>query len=191
MLAAVDQVFLDQHDRGAHDKTKNHALEPLFRTQPQTTFSSPVEYSHSRPSFIPLSPMEKLPVELLAHIFLLASHAERPTDTGSAEGDNLPFSPENIPTSLAISAVNRQWRQIALSTPGLWSSICVVWEDIDDSMEVDETSRPLSDFQYPTTVNIEHINNSLVRSGSSPIDIIIDGRDPEWDFEEREPRCVA
>jgi hypothetical protein len=195
MLGNVDPAFLRQRDIGAQSKTKKYSLEPLFRTQPQTIYNtSPVEYSHIPPSSNPASSMDKLPVELLAHIFLLATHStsQKGTDNSAdeLENDNLPFDPANITTPLAISAVNGQWRQIALSTPTLWTSICVVWEPVDDSMEVDESSRPLSDFQYPTTMNTPHINTSLVRSGSSPIDIIIDARDPDWEFGDVESGCV-
>jgi F-box-like len=190
MLAAVDPVFMG-HDLGLHFKAKRpHPHQPLLKTQPQSIYTPPVLYSRIRPAFKRLSPMDKLPVELLAHIFLLATHLDISPDTDGADevvNDNLPFNPDNIPIPLAISSVNRQWREIALTTPGLWSSICVVWEDLD---RMEEDDAPLSDFQHSATLNTRHINMYLARSGNSPIDIIVDARDPEWDFVEPESGCV-
>ncbi|KAJ7581828.1 hypothetical protein C8J56DRAFT_958360 [Mycena floridula] len=68
---------------------------------------------------------------------------------------------DNFEAPLAFCAVNRHWKSIALSTPALWTNICA-------------------------TIGSNNVDSYLARSKSYPLDILIDGRDPRWDFSEPE-----
>ncbi|KAF8172254.1 hypothetical protein K438DRAFT_1612125, partial [Mycena galopus ATCC 62051] len=99
------------------------------------------------------SDIARLPTELLSKIFMLAigQHAPR-------EPTPLTMSPTTI------SHVGRRWRQVALATGNLWTTIVLT---------------------FPTSS--EQITRTLVwlaRSKTCPLDIFLDFRDPEWDWEE-------
>ena len=69
--------------------------------------------------------------------------------------------------------MSRHWRSVALSTGQLWNKIPVTDEDTDDLNDLEGTS-----------FNLARL--FLSRSGTAPLDIMVDARDPEWDFSEFE-----
>jgi hypothetical protein len=93
----------------------------------------------------------RLPNELLSYIFLIATHC-------------LEDRYEAILTPITISHVCSHWREVALSTGGLWTNLILTF--------------PTSRGQLSRTVTW------LTRSQTYPIDIFLDFRDPSWDWEE-------
>ena len=129
------------------------------------------------------APIHSLPVELLSYIFTLSAHTSFiDDDVAEPSPTDFPFDPANMLTTLTISTVSRYWRNVALSTPTLWTDICISTELPDDD---DEESRQLRNTMKP---NANRIATYLARSGNAPIDILISARDPDWDFSETE--CV-
>ncbi|KAF8551261.1 hypothetical protein OG21DRAFT_1418332, partial [Imleria badia] len=92
-----------------------------------------------------------MPVEVVANIFDFASHS----------------SHDPITQSISLSHVCKQWRQISLSTPSLWTFI--------------QLSLPLSKSQLTRTCAW------ILRSRNRPLDIYMDFRDPDWDWDEASP----
>jgi hypothetical protein len=86
-----------------------------------------------------------------------------------------------MPTVLA--SVHRHWRNVALSTSTLWSSL---------SMSLGQVVRvkvgPDADGEraYTTFLDVQRLAAHIARSRNSSVDILIDTRDPEWDFEDDE-----
>ena len=128
------------------------------------------------------APIHSLPVELLSYIFTLSTHTSFAQEDDAAElsPTDFPFDPANMLTTLAISSVSRYWREVALSTPALWTDICISTDLPDDE---DEESRQLRNTMKP---NAYRLATYLARSGNAPIDILISARDPDWDFSETE-----
>ncbi|KAF5371433.1 hypothetical protein D9757_010005 [Collybiopsis confluens] len=88
-----------------------------------------------------ISPIRKLPDELLRHIFDLCCGMNRFV-VGDDPSKNV-FSFESAP-SMAISSVCSRWRKNALAMPMIWSRISLVWclnADIADPWE-EECSFP-------------------------------------------------
>ncbi|OBZ77322.1 hypothetical protein A0H81_01661 [Grifola frondosa] len=119
------------------------------------------------------SPISRLPVELLSYVLILAAHsgdARCGDEDGDPHGRDISPCMACVPTLPdTIAAVSRHWRRVALSTPELWSRICITVGDVMDG-EPERTFRTISRY--------------LSRSGRFPLDILIDARDPEWDFSE-------
>ena len=66
-----------------------------------------------------LAPIEKLPVELIRHIFILSANF----------GIILPYSKKTIPPQLSFSHVCSTWRGTALTTGELWNNVQISkWE---------------------------------------------------------------
>ncbi|KAK7036177.1 F-box domain-containing protein [Favolaschia claudopus] len=102
------------------------------------------------------SKIDRLPNEILSTIFLLA--IEQPQHCH----DDLDPSLTTSPTTL--SHICRRWRQVSLGTGSLWTHIVLT---------------------YPTSN--EQLTRALTwlsRSKSYPLDILLDFRDPYWDWEE-------
>ncbi|KAF8433709.1 hypothetical protein L210DRAFT_3555907 [Boletus edulis BED1] len=89
-----------------------------------------------------------MPVEIIANILGFASCS----------------SHDPISQSIALSHVCRQWRQISLSMPSLWTFI--------------KLSLPLSKSQ------LVRMCTWIIRSRNCPLDIHMDFRDPSWDWDE-------
>ena len=106
--------------------------------------------SHRRSSE-KLTSVKSLAYELISRIFMLAAHDSH--DRYDA-----------ILYPIVVSHVCAAWRQIAISTNGLWTSIILTY--------------PSSWFQLSRTVTY------LSRSRSCPLDIFLDFRDPLWNWEE-------
>lgn len=133
--------------------------------------------SYARPS---PPPIDTLPVELLSYIFTLGTHATaEPLPTG---GPDAPvFDTESVKAPLIFASVSRYWRQVALSTPSLWTSLCITLELVRPAQDPSSSSTPC-------TIDTRHITSYLALSRHYPIDILIDARDQDWDFQEEE--CV-
>ncbi|KZP10520.1 hypothetical protein FIBSPDRAFT_717320, partial [Athelia psychrophila] len=68
-----------------------------------------------------LNPVSRLPAEVLSQIFqqcVIVPWTDTARDAKYYPGDNK--------TPMAIASVGRQWRDVALSTPRLWSAISLV-----------------------------------------------------------------
>ena len=68
-----------------------------------------------------------------------------------------------------FTQVNKRWRTIALSTSALWTNICITIRDLNGPL-----------------LHTNHITKYLTLSRKSPLNILIDARDPDWDFTETE-----
>lgn len=124
-----------------------------------------------------------LPVEILSYIFTLATHGAASTDSDYKRRYEYPFNPESVTMPTVLASVHRHWRNIALSTSTLWSSLVMslgqfvrvkVGQDADD------------DGAYTTFLDVQRLATHIARSRNSSVDILIDTRDPEWDFEDGE-----
>ncbi|KIJ62343.1 hypothetical protein HYDPIDRAFT_189160 [Hydnomerulius pinastri MD-312] len=128
------------------------------------------------------SPVCKLPNEILSYIFELVTHALS-LDEFPVVGDNqqkLPFHPASVTAPTTLSTVNRRWRDLVWANPKLWTSIFVSIDNIIDCGYIREES-----CFHPSPgriLDVESLGRFLSRSRNSPIDILIDGRDPDWDF---------
>lgn len=124
-----------------------------------------------------------LPVEILSYIFTLATHDAASTNTDYKRRYEVPFSPESVTMPTVLASVHRHWRNIALSTSTLWSSLVMsLGQVVRVKVEDDERA-------YKTFLDVERLAAHIARSRNSPVDILIDTRDPEWDFEDDEEEC--
>ncbi|KZP26831.1 hypothetical protein FIBSPDRAFT_731897 [Athelia psychrophila] len=117
-----------------------------------------------------------LPVELLGYIFDLSVHSASFSDEDEHLGNDYPFDPANMMTTLCLSSVSRYWRNVTMNTPSLWTDVCISTELPEDD---DEESLQMRNAMKP---NARRITTYLTRSGNSPIDILISARDTKWDF---------
>ncbi|KAK7049396.1 hypothetical protein VNI00_005997 [Paramarasmius palmivorus] len=70
-----------------------------------------------------LSPVHKMPPEVLGNVFAFA-----------CEEQTVSFRPDHIPQPLLLSAVCGRWREVAVATPFLWTSINInfaAWEKVE------------------------------------------------------------
>ena len=121
--------------------------------------------------------INQLPVELLSHIFVLGTHAVNEDSNGQ---ECLPFNSESVETPLILSSVSRHWRDIALTTPALWTSLCITAELANSEADHDTAS-----FAFKG-LKTGRLMTYIQRSRNYPLDILIDARDEEWDFSEPE-----
>ena len=90
-----------------------------------------------------LSPARRIPVEIISRVFLecLPAHGE----TNKSE-------PSSHSAPLLVSAICSGWRQVAISTPYLWNSIYLCFDDIARSINrgqvADGTIKRLDDVRY-------------------------------------------
>lgn len=126
-----------------------------------------------------MSPIEGLPVELLARIFTFCTHTCFRDDESDLTHTpaSFPFDPANILTAISISCVDRHWNRIALSTRTLWTDICLSTELPQGD---DWKSRVLRDAMKP---NRNRLARFLKRSKNAPIDLFIDFRVVRWDVD--------
>ena len=125
-----------------------------------------------------MSYFHSLPVELLAHIFMLATHGDEETSFSPYSVSRPVFDTTSVRTPVIVSCVNRFWRHVALNTPALWTSLCLtpemILEDDDGENYLDRTSLDLF----------------LIWSQMYLLYILIEAQDLSWDFNETEPECV-
>lgn len=126
------------------------------------------------------APIYVLPVEIMAYIFDLSVHSASFSDEEEPLGSDYPFDPANMMTTLVLSSVSQFWRAITMSTPSLWTDMCISTELPEDD---DEESLQMRNAMKP---NARRIATYLARSGNWPIDILISARDTNWDFCETE-----
>lgn len=122
--------------------------------------------------------INQLPTELLSCIFDLAAHWQ-PNEEENTPRSNIPFNWESVKAPLSFSAVCRRWRSVAHGSPSLWTRICATIGSIQ-TLPVPGTEDELHIFDP------SHFTTYLSLSKNYPIDILIDARDPDWDFSEPE-----
>ncbi|KAJ7489046.1 hypothetical protein FB451DRAFT_1522186 [Mycena latifolia] len=123
----------------------------------------------------PSPPIASLPIELLSHIFVLGTHDGPPPNAEDDDDGVRAFSTDSVKAPLIYGSVCRHWRRVALGTPALYTSLCITPEllrptsnsDLEGEEEVLDTT-PIARY--------------LTLSRACPLDILIDARDPEWDF---------
>ncbi|EGN94456.1 hypothetical protein SERLA73DRAFT_96603 [Serpula lacrymans var. lacrymans S7.3] len=120
----------------------------------------------------PAIPINTLPVELLSHVFNLSTHAYAELKPDDHHQDS-PFNPESVTIPTTLASVSRHWRNVALSTPSIWTSLCITVDDVAYSDGTD-------------IIDMRRLVTHLVRARNLPLDILIDARDPDWDFSESE-----
>lgn len=126
----------------------------------------------------PTPTIHTLPVELLAHIFALATHGEEDNSFGRYSLYRPSFNAASVKMPIAVSCVSRYWRHVALNTPALWTSLCVTQEMIVEGG------------YGQSYLDASFLNLYLSRSQMYPLDILIDARDPAWNFAISEPEYV-
>ena len=137
------------------------------------------------------SPINNLPIELLSYIFSLSTYPSTdgfPGPTTTEEYRPPTITTESVQVPLVLSSVSRLWRQVALGTPHLWSSLCITVELVENLYcnERDPTSGRMES-SICRRLNTSHITSYLALSRKYPLNILIDARDENWNFE---PECV-
>ncbi|KAK7042656.1 F-box domain-containing protein [Favolaschia claudopus] len=102
------------------------------------------------------SEIDRLPNEILSPIFLLAVGQPQHWHDGS--------DPSITTSPTTLSHICRRWRQVSLGTGSLWTQIVLTY--------------PTSNEQLTCALTW------LSRSTTYPLDILLDFRDPDWDWEE-------
>jgi hypothetical protein len=143
------------------------------------------------------SPINNLPIELLSYIFSLSTYPTTgclfpgPSEKEEEDCGSRPptITTESVQVPLVLSSVSRLWRQVALGTPRLWSSLCITVELIQDFYHCNERGDSRGFTKRPTRqLNTSHITSYLALSRKYPLNILIDARDENWNFE---PECVV
>ena len=136
------------------------------------------------------SPINKLPIELLAYIFSLSTYPTTGGFPGPTEEEYRPptITTESVQVPLILSSVSRLWRQVALGTPHLWSSLCITVELVQNFYRNERDPRSgFTKSSISRQLNTSHITSYLALSRKYPLNILIDARDENWNFE---PECV-
>ncbi|KAJ6564616.1 hypothetical protein B0H19DRAFT_80918 [Mycena capillaripes] len=120
-------------------------------------------------SSFPQPPINSLPVELLAYIFVLGTH--EPINPSNSDDDCQLFNSESVKAPLIYASVSRHWRDVALNTPALYTSLCIT----------PELFRQVGTKEILDTTGIA---SYLALSRNYLVDILIDARDQEWDFDD-------
>lgn len=131
-------------------------------------------------------PITNLPVELLSYIFSLSTHATELSGPGgdvTEEHSPPTITTEGVQVPLVLSSVNRLWRQVALTTPNLWSSLCITIELVQDVRSIERDPTCFTTQSISRHLNTSHITSYLALSRKYPLSILIDARDENWNFE--------
>ncbi len=120
-------------------------------------------------------PVDSLPVELLSYIFALTAPSPH---THGMTTDAL-FDVDLARTPTRLSSVCRHWRRIAWETPTLWTTLSATIGSLHEFF-VPQTGK------RRTLFDTSHFSAYLKLSRNRPIDILIDARDPQYDFGEPE-----
>ena len=145
--------------------------QPILALFHETMFSNNLHHP-----FPFSSPIKNLPIELLSYIFSLSVNLSTHPCLEEEEEEHTPptITTKSVQVPLVLSIVCRLWREVALNTPRLWSSLCITVELVNLCNE-----RQLLD--------TSHITSYLALSRKYPLNILIDARDENWNFE---PECV-
>jgi hypothetical protein len=103
-----------------------------------------------------LHPLRILPDECLSNIFSQCVTAIEGQDDDPFHGIPTPF--DNDPW--ALSRTSRHWREVALSTPGVWSNIIIIITE-----EADQT--------FWESLELSVLNLRLTRSAMHPLNVVI------------------
>ncbi|KAG2151655.1 uncharacterized protein EDB93DRAFT_1083123 [Suillus bovinus] len=127
-----------------------------------------------------------LPVEILSYIFTLATHDAVSTNNDYKRRYQVPFSPESVTMPTVLASVHRHWRNVALSTSTLWTSLVM---SLGQVVRVQVGPDASDERAYTTFLDVQRLATHIARSRNSSVDVLIDTRDPEWDFEDDEEEC--
>lgn len=127
-----------------------------------------------------------LPVEILSYIFTLATHDTVSTNNDYKRRYEVPFTHDSVTMPTVLASVHRHWRNIALSTSTLWSSLVM---SLGQVVRVKVGSDAHDERAYTTFLDVQRLAAHIARSRNSSVDILIDTRDPEWDFEDDGEEC--
>ena len=136
------------------------------------------------------SPINNLPIELLSYIFALSTYPTTSGFLGPATEEYRPptITTESVQVPLILSSVSRLWRQVALGTPHLWSSLCITVELVENFYCNERDQSGFTNNSTSSQLNTSHITSYLALSRKYPLNILIDARDENWNFE---PECVT
>ena len=99
---------------------RNEALLPLVRPKREMCAQN------LQPPNTPLPPVRRVPVDILSMVFLECL----------PDRDNTQLVPSARTAPLLVSAICSDWREIAISTPHLWNSIFLSFDDMAHSNDV-------------------------------------------------------
>ncbi|KAJ7256233.1 hypothetical protein B0H12DRAFT_519992 [Mycena haematopus] len=139
----------------------------LNRIWPSSGSRVPMYYSPHRSS----PPINSLPVELLSYIFQLGTHLSEHSDREDDRDECQPFNSDSVKAPLVYASVSWHWRRVVLSTPALFTSLCI-------------TPELLRQIGNEEVLDTTGISSYLALSRNCLVDILIDARDQEWDFED-------
>ncbi|CAA7270687.1 unnamed protein product [Cyclocybe aegerita] len=95
-------------------------------------------------------PMRNLPPEVVSLVFVFCTTAGHPANREYDENTRRKVQPP-----LLLGAVCRRWREVAWSTPALWTRICVVIRSVNPHCQVGTAERWLSrSGQLPLSIHI-------------------------------------
>lgn len=168
----VEAQYLTLSSRSLHSLLTHHS--PILTLRDNHFSTRMTTYCRPCPS-----PIDTLPLEILSHIFILATYT---ATSSSEESDSTPsFNAETVKSPLIIASVSRYWRRVALNTPRLWTSLCITMQM---TRRVKDESSSRGNNSTATSLDTRHITNYLSLSRKYPLDVLIDARDYEWDFVE-------
>jgi hypothetical protein len=161
---------------------------PLSPTSPITTPIRRAKYW--KPPAHGVSFISQLPNELLSIIFDFAvNDPKKRIDDDTQTG----YHPDTYLLYVSLIAVCKKWREIVLGMSGLFATIVIhagflvqrEEDEEDDGADAngDEEGKDLE-------LDTRGIERSLALSKTKPLSILIDARDPEWDFSEEEYVCL-
>ena len=120
-------------------------------------------------SFQTMFSWNNLPIELLSYIFSFTTGLEEEEELEEHRPPTI--TTESVQVPVILSSVSQLWRQVALDTPQLWSSLCITVELVEIHERDAYTKMQLS------------ITHYLSLSRKYPLNILIDARDENWNFE--------
>lgn len=137
-----------------------------------------------------LSPWRRIPDELISKIFL---HLCQPYDYPPGDMDNNHFKTSS---QTVISQVCSRWRTVATSTLSLWTSIPIVLYPPPFVLDSDHNAPTSEEIELWEQAENNHLNHHLIalwlaRSGSRPLHISLEVRNPSLDLESHRPQSLA
>jgi hypothetical protein len=162
-----ETAIIVEQKRTASARDKENAV---YLNSYRPSFPAIAMYFH--PQVQPFQPpINSLPFELLAYIFVLGTHEPINPPPEQQDDDCQPFDSESVKTPLVYASVSRHWREVALNTPALYTSLCItpeLFREVGEKEVLDTTG----------------ISSYLALSRNYLVDILIDARDQQWNFED-------